>query len=98
MKRIRLTGKRQEEFNREVHERDNYTCVVPGCENYVPLEEKYHHEPCGAYKEDVIYKAVCLCYKHHQQRESKDCAAVKTACRDYLRNRYHKQWETMFWA
>ena len=92
-KRIRLSGKAMAELNLEIHERDNYTCIVPGCEAYVPIGEKFHHEPCGSYKEDVKEKGCCLCYTHHQKRESKDGATeIKLHCEEYLRGLYPGVW------
>lgn len=88
-KRLRLTGKKLEALNRRIHERDNYRCIIPGCSAPVPFREKFHHEPCGAYKEDVEEKGCCLCYTHHQLRESKNGAAeIKDACNEYLNNLY----------
>lgn len=87
-KRIRLKGKAIVKLNREIHERDDFTCIIPGCGKYVALGEKWHHEPCGINKEDVIKKGCLLCYKHHQQRESKDGEPIKQACEDYLNGLY----------
>lgn len=89
-KRTRLKGKAVDRLNEEIHERDNYQCIVPGCKRYVPIREKWHHEPCGANKEDVIEKGCLLCYKHHQQRESKDSQPIKQACKDHL-NRFYPE-------
>jgi hypothetical protein len=87
-KRIRLTGKPAAALNEAIHERDNYRCIVPGCRHYVPIGEKWHHEPCGSNKEDVIEKGCLLCYTHHEERESKDGAPIKRACEDYLNRIY----------
>lgn len=87
-KRIRLKGKAVAALNKTIHERDNYTCIVPGCGQHVPEGEKWHHEPCGQQKEDVPEKGCLLCYKHHIQRESKDSEPIKQACEDYLNKLY----------
>ncbi|WP_110955742.1 hypothetical protein [Anaerosinus massiliensis] len=87
-KRIRLRGKAVAELNQFIHERDNYTCVVPGCGKHVPIGEKWHHEPCGVYKEDIPEKGCLLCYKHHQQRDGKNSAEIREACEGYLNNLY----------
>lgn len=92
-KRVRLTGKRLEELNTSIHERDGYTCIIKGCDRHVPLKEKFHHEPCGSYKEDVIEKGCCLCYMHHQIRESKESNDIRQQCEDYLNGLYpYRRW------
>lgn len=91
-KRVRLQGNAVKRLNEQIHERDNYTCVVPDCGRHVPLCEKWHHEPCGAHKEDVIEKGCLLCYEHHQQREGKNIGPIKKACEDYLRGLYPEVW------
>ena len=87
-KRIRLKGKAIARLNEMIHERDNYKCIVPDCRRYVPITEKWHHEPCGANKEDIVEKGCLLCYEHHQQRESKDSESIRQACEDYLMGLY----------
>jgi len=87
-KRVRLKGKAVARLNEAIHEHDNYRCIVPGCRRYVPIGEKWHHEPCGSDKEDVIEKGCLLCYKHHQQRESKDGEPIRQACEDHLNELY----------
>jgi hypothetical protein len=57
----------------------------------VPITEKWHHEPCGPYKEDVIEKGCLLCYYHHQQREGNDSANIKEQCIEYLNTIYNKE-------
>ncbi len=91
-KRQRLTGKKLADLNKAIHERDGYACIIKGCGRHVPLGEKFHHEPCGAYKEDRIEKGCCLCYKHHQMRESKDGADIKRQCEEYLTALYPEVW------
>jgi len=87
-KRVRLKGAAIVKLNLAIHERDNYTCIINGCGGYVSIDEKWHHEPCGQNKEDVIEKGCLLCYKHHIQRDSKDGAPIKQACEEYLDRRY----------
>lgn len=94
---IRLTGKPLAQLNKEIHERDDYTCIVPGCGCRVPLNEKFHHDPCGAYKEDIKEKACLLCYEHHQLRESaKYAEEIKKYCHDYLSNLYPDIWACIY--
>ncbi|MBP2654989.1 MAG: hypothetical protein H6Q73_2558 [Firmicutes bacterium] len=95
-KPIRLKGKKLAELNKAIHERDSYTCIIKRCNRHVPLGEKFHHEPPGAYKEDIIYKGCILCYSHHQLREGNEAVKVKKECQDYLRGLYPMEWETTF--
>jgi len=90
--RTRLKGKAVSELNLEIHERDNYTCIIKGCGKYVPIGEKWHHEPCGSKKEDRIERGCLLCYTDHQKRESKDGAEIKRQCEEYLSGLYPKVW------
>ncbi|MBU2701675.1 hypothetical protein Ga0466249_002794 [Sporomusaceae bacterium BoRhaA] len=87
-KRVRLKGKAVAKLNREIHERDSYTCIVPGCNRFVIIGEKWHHEPCGKNKEDVPEKGCLLCLDHHIQRESKNGETIRQACEDYLNGLY----------
>lgn len=94
---IKLTGKPLAKLNKEIHERDNYTCIVPGCKCRVPLGEKFHHEPPGSYKEDIKEKGCTLCYKHHQLRESRQHAEeIKNHCRNYLSELYPDVWDCIY--
>ena len=72
------------ELNEAIHERDHYQCVI--CGVYVPLEEKFHHEPCGhGRKSDEITKGVILCGEHHYIRHNKaEGIEVKAKCEEYL--------------
>ena len=93
-KRVRLQGRGIRALNEFVHERDDYACVVPGCGKYVPIAEKWHHECCGASKEDVPEKGCLLCWEHHQERHfGKGSQAVKKACENYLRGLYPEVWK-----
>lgn len=87
-KRVRLSGKAIVKLNEDIHERDNYKCIVPGCGRYVPIGEKWHHEPCGQNKEDVIEKGCLLCYEHHIQRDSKNGEPIRKACENHLSTLY----------
>jgi hypothetical protein len=85
--KVRLKGKKLAELNKEIHERDNYLCIV--CGTYVDEGEKFHHDPPGKDKEDIKEKGVTLCYKCHQERHfGKLCTVIKNKCREYLRNLY----------
>lgn len=91
-KRVKLTSNvAKAKLNLEIHERDNYTCIVPECGGYVSINEKWHHEPCGPYKEDVIEKGCLLCYKHHQERESKNSKQIRQCCENYLEELYDER-------
>jgi hypothetical protein len=87
-KRVRLKGEPLKKLNYEIHERDNYTCVV--CGGHVPLEEKFHHEPCGANKSDEISKGCLLCQEcHYQRHHGKAAGVIKETCEVYLNDIYH---------
>lgn len=90
-KRVRLKGAAIVKLNLDIHERDNYICIIPGCGRYVSIREKWHHEPCGPYKEDVIEKGCLLCYKHHQERDNKNSEPIRQHCEDYLNELYHER-------
>lgn len=95
-KLIRLTGKSLAKLNEDIHERDGYTCIIPGCGRHVALEEKFHHEPCGTgSKEDRIEKGLLLCYGvHHKQRhDGPNSAVIQRFCEDYLRRMYPEVWD-----
>jgi hypothetical protein len=85
-KRTRLSGLKLRQLNDYIHWRDNFQCV--NCGAYVDMGEKFHHEPCGAYKEDVEEKGCLLCKKCHERRESKDGAAIREKASHYLDRLY----------
>lgn len=86
-KRIKLRGKKLRDLNHNIHDRDDYRCVVCGQE--VEEGEKFHHEPCGIYKSDEETKAVLLCEKCHKKRHFTDQAAeIRDQCVQYLRSLY----------
>lgn len=87
-KKIRLKGKAIADLNLLIHERDNYTCIFPGCGKHVPIGEKWHHEPCGSDREDVPEKGCLLCYEHHQEREGNRAKEIRIACEEYLSTIY----------
>ncbi len=82
-KRVRLKGKALKALNAAIHERDGHCCVV--CGHYVDPGEKFHHEPPGAGKSDVIEQGVTLCMSCHTARHfGADCTAVKIKILEYL--------------
>lgn len=92
-KRIRHKGNPLKELNKKVHERDGYTCIIPGCDRPVVLGEKFHHEPCGAAKEDRIERACLLCSYHHDIRHGrKGLRKVRRQCVEYLSRLYPEDW------
>jgi len=94
-KRYRLKGEPLKQFNKQVHDRDGYTCIIKGCDRPVVLGEKFHHEPCGATKEDRIERACLLCFHHHYIRHhgKEGLKEVRTQCVEYLSERYPEDWE-----
>lgn len=93
--RVRLTGKKYEQFKWFIYNRDGGRCVY--CGKPVPtIEDKYgiehppivHHEPPGAYKEDVPEKALLPCDTCHALRESKDGEPIKQKGVAYLDELY----------
>ena len=92
-KRVRLQGKAVKQLNEQIHERDDYTCIVPNCGRYVPLGEKWHHEKGGEVKSDTLETGVLLCWNHHQERHfGKESQAMRKACEDYLQGLYPEVW------
>lgn len=88
--RVKLYGKKLRQLNHNIFERDGYKCIV--CGAYVSSEHKFHHEPCGQDKSDVISGGVVLCDECHYARHNTDrLKEIKTKCEDYLRNLYGKQ-------
>lgn len=94
-KRVRLKGKALRELNAAIHERDGHHCII--CGAYVDPGEKFHHEPGGAKKSDVIEQGATLCFKCHQRRHfGADSREVKQQVNDYLANLYgdnDEQWQ-----
>lgn len=87
--RQRKRGKNLKELNREIHERDDYTCIIKGCGRHVALGEKFHHEPCGSNKQDRIECGCLLCNEHHWERHNGDNGAeIRKKCEDYLSGLY----------
>lgn len=86
-KRVRLRGTDLEELNRAIHTRDGHNCII--CGAYVPIGEKFHHEPQGADKSDEIEKGVLLCFDCHQTRHfGKDSQQVRGKIVEYLARLY----------
>lgn len=89
-KRQRLSGQALAKMNQQIHERDDFICIIPGCGIHVSLGEKFHHEPCGKDKEDRIDKGVCLCQKHHKRRHfGHGAVEIRRQCEEYLAARYY---------
>jgi len=85
-KKIRLTGKALKQLNEDIHERDNYTCIITG--EYVPLGVKFHHVVRGANKEDKIECGVTLSYRAHIDAHSSRAQDYRERCEEYLRGIY----------
>lgn len=86
--RVKLKGKKLEQLNQDIFDRDNSRCVV--CGHFVSSAEKFHHEPCGTKKSDEVEKGVVLCMechfeRHHGKRES---IVIKKKIEDYLKSIY----------
>lgn len=89
-KRVRLSGRRLEELNEAIHERDGHRCIV--CGAYVPIGEKFHHEPPGNGKSDEIKKGVLLCYTCHQERHFGSMSQeIKQRAVEYLEKLYRNE-------
>lgn len=86
-KRVKLYGKKLKTLNKAIFERDNFSCII--CGAYVSDEHKFHHEPCGQKKSDIISGGVVLCNNCHYARHNTDkLKLIKTKCEEYLRNLY----------
>lgn len=94
IKKIRLTGKLLAKLNNDIHERDGHICIIVGCGRYVALGEKFHHELCGADKEDRIQRGCLVCSEHHYIRHhGRDGSQeIKQQCVDYLSCLYPADW------
>ena len=89
-KRVRLSGRRLEELNEAIHERDGHRCII--CGAYVHIGEKFHHEPPGIGKSDEIEKGVLLCYTCHQERHFGSMSReIKQRAVEYLERLYEKE-------
>lgn len=93
--RTRLTGKAMKKLNEDIHERDDCRCVA--CKKaYVPIGKKFHHEPCGDDKQDLIEQGACLCDKCHDIRHSRGGSLeIRKKAEDYLADLYPEHWENM---
>lgn len=86
-KRIRLTGEKLRRLNDAIHERDGHCCIL--CGRYVQPGEKFHHEPGGADKSDVIEQGVTLCMScHHKRHFGPNSRAIKKRIEKYLSGLY----------
>lgn len=84
---VHLTGKKMRALNEAIHERDGHHCIV--CHAYVPDDVKFHHEPCGPYKEDRIECGVVLCDRCHFERHNGlGGIKVKFKVEEYLNSLY----------
>lgn len=94
-KKIRLIGKSLAQLNNDIHKRDDHTCIINGCGRYILDGEKFHHEPCGADKQDIIQQGCLLCSDHHYVRHHgrDDSQEIREQCRTYLTNLYPEHWE-----
>lgn len=85
--KVRLNGEALKQLNLDIHERDNYQCIITG--EYVPLEEKFHHEPCGSDKQDTLQTGLLLSYRmHYNRHHGKNAAEIKELCNKYLEGLY----------
>ncbi len=93
-KRVRLKGAALKALNEAIQERDGHCCII--CGRYVQPGEKFHHEPGGPDKSDVMEQGVTLCYDCHQRRHfGPGSQVVKEKCRVYLAELYgdnDEQW------
>lgn len=89
-KKVRLKGKKLRELNAAIHERDGHSCII--CGRHVDPGEKFHHEPGGADKSDVIEQGVTLCFDCHRERHfGPSGPEIKEKCRAYLAGLYGEQ-------
>lgn len=86
VEKVRLKGKALAKLNEDIHERDNYACIITG--EYVPLGVKFHHVVRGANKEDRIECGVTLSYKTHQLAHGSKAMEIRERCEEYLRGLY----------
>lgn len=93
-KRVRLKGAALKALNEAIHERDGHCCII--CGRYVQPGEKFHHEPGGPDKSDVMEQGVTLCFDCHQWRHfGPGSNEIKERCRAYLAEIYgdnDEQW------
>ena len=93
-KRVRLKGAALKALNAAIHERDGHCCII--CGRYVQPGEKFHHEPGGPDKSDVMEQGVTLCFDCHQRRHfGPGSNEIKERCRAYLAELYgdnDEQW------
>lgn len=88
-KRVRLKGAALKALNEAIQERDGHCCII--CGRYVQPGEKFHHEPGGPDKSDVMEQGVTLCFDCHQRRHfGPGGREVKEKCQEYLAELYEK--------
>lgn len=93
-KKIRLTGKSLANLNNDIHDRDGHICIISGCGRYILPGEKFHHDPCGTDKQDIIQQGCLLCSDHHYIRHHGRVGLeeVKQECINYLSGLYPDDW------
>lgn len=93
-KKKRVKGKALVQLNTDIHERDGHTCIIKGCDRYILPGEKFHHDPCGPDKQDIIQQGCLLCSDHHYTRHHgrEGLEEVRQQCVDYLSNLYPDHW------
>ena len=89
-KPIRLNGKKINELNKVIHERDG-RCIL--CHKWVSIEEKFHHQKFGIHKQDRIECGCILCYSCHQEVHfGKNSKCLQQKIEDYLTDLYPVFW------
>lgn len=84
--RVHLTGKKARSFYDKIYERDGGHCIW--CGKPIEYGVKYHHEPCGIYRNDEENKVVMLCPECHYARHNTAPKVVKEICERYLHGLY----------
>lgn len=90
-KRQRRKGKPLSELNTQIHTRDKNACIL--CRRSVLPDEKFHHEPQGARKQDREECGVLLCQDCHYERHfGSNTKEYRNRCEEYLTKRYPEFW------
>lgn len=85
--RARLHGKKLKSLYDDVYSRDGGKCVI--CGKPIEYGVKFHHEPCGPYKEDMKEKTVMLCQRCHYCRHNMAAGEeIRAKCTAYLKGLY----------
>jgi hypothetical protein len=89
LKRKRLTGRKIADLNKQVHERDDDICIIPGCGRYVSSGEKFHHVILKSQGgNDSLNNGVTLCYQHHIEAHGKNGKSILQYCLSYIKKLY----------